>query len=139
MYRQNDPEVNMLGRFGCYFFSILYLDQKVSGKEYTPIEINKVWFKNWNDGDMDVETTILNPNGLCKDLSGQLEFVGKYPASYKVGLGEYEILRFVRKSDGYVHFVVGDGNNKVEFDPWENSRTVREGYIESKRIYRVKS
>ncbi len=137
MYRQNDPEVNPINKYGCYYMSMVYLDEKVSGNKYTGNEIVGRWFKNWNEGDMDVETTILDPSGVLEDFSGLLEFVGKKPASYTPGPMEYEILRFVRP-DGYVHFVVGDGTGQVEWDPWENSRTVREGKIESKRIFRVK-
>jgi hypothetical protein len=139
MYRQTDPKVNPIHNYGCYYISILYIDEEVSGKVLAPNDIVKVWFKNWNEGDMDVETTILDPNGLCEDLSGKLEFMGKYPATYMPAGNEREILRFVHPTTGMVHFVVGDGKGKCKFDPFENSRTVREGKVESKRIFRIKA
>ena len=47
---------------------------------------------------------------------------------------EIEILRF--ESSYGSHFVVGDGGGHVAYDPWGVSRAVRQGRIESKRIFR---
>ena len=136
MYKQTDKRLNPIAEWGCYFCSILALDEKISGMTYDPPDIHFLWAKNYTEGDLDAESTVLDPQGLCEDLSGELEFVGKFGADYKCKPDEYEILCWYNPRTKFTHFTTGDGAGRCEYDPIENSVTVLEGKVESKRIYR---
>lgn len=137
MFRQTDQAINPMSQWGCYFCSILKLAEIVSGKEFTAKEVLAVWSKNGREDDIDIEATVLDPQGLCDDLPGGLKFLRREGASYFVKPGELEILEYFNPKTGVIHFVVGDGMGVCAWDPWENSRTVREGYVRSKRIYKA--
>jgi hypothetical protein len=139
MYRQTDHLINPMEAWGCYFCSILALSEKVSGYHYPAKEVLSIWSKSGHDGDVDMEATVLDPQGLCDDLKGNLKFLRREGASYLCKQGEYEILEYFNPKTGVIHFVLGNGRGGCEWDPWENSRTVRDGYVRSKRIYGVKS
>jgi len=135
MFFQNDEKINTLSRWGCYFCSILAMDEKVTGIKFADKEVFTLWGKNFHEGDIDIESTILNPQGLCNDLKGKLTFKGKFPANYICADNELEILLFHNDATGFDHFVLGDGKNKVIYDPYPNSKTVKYGKIVGKRIF----
>jgi len=135
---QADKALNPIDSWGCYVISIVNLDQLVAEKEYTAKQVLELWIKNYQEEDIDIESTVKDPNGLLEDLSGMLTFLGKYDKNYLPALGEYEILEFYNPKTEIIHFVVGDGKGKCLIDPYLNSNTVKNGYVRSKRIFKLK-
>lgn len=139
MFFQTDPKISPMAEWGCYFCSILAMDEEASGTTYTAQDVLKLWSQNCQEGDIDYEATILNPNGFLRDLRGGMTFLGRYPPGYRPSSDERQILLYHNAKTGMNHFVLGDGNGNCKWDPYPNSRTVREGSVVSQRIYRVKS
>lgn len=139
MLRQTDERLNPIRTWGCYFCSILALDEQVYGKTYSPEEILRLWYKNWTEDDIDIESTVRDPQGLLDDLSGKLVFDGARGPEYRTARDEWEILQFYNDRTGYKHFVLGDGHGRCAWDPIQNSVTAREGRVIGKRIFRRKA
>jgi len=135
MLRQNDERLNPISTWGCAFCSLLYHIEKVIGRLFTPKEILELWIRNYQEGDIDIESSMEKWQGVINDITDRLTYLGHFSANYVPAEDELEILLFQRP-DGFKHFVVGDGKGGVEWDPYENSRTVREGEVVSKRIFR---
>lgn len=137
MLRQTDPLVSPAREWGCYFFSIAAMVEQELGKVFEPREILKVYSMSVKNGYLDHEFTVLLPKGILTLLGSKMRFMGKYDKAYVPTSSEKEILEFFNPSTGIVHFVLGDGKGNCFFDPWENSKTVRDGYVRSKRIFTI--
>lgn len=124
-----------LGDEGCYELSLMFVAEAVSRREFDIVQMHKALLSL---GLVREDCFVVNPAGVLEQLCGGQWSVTKEPAGYVTSPSEFEILRFERV-DGrttVAHFVVGDGHGGVEFDPYEGSRTVREGKLVSKRIVR---
>lgn len=125
-----------LGKYGCYFFSILKISTYCgSGHPDAFAMFERAIENKWCDED----AFMLEPAKLMNTLTGAkwevIKAGPKHPLAldYHLLPGELAILRFQWHE---AHFVVGDMNNNVTYDPWENSLTVKNGFLESKRIFR---
>lgn len=137
-WTQDDKFINPIRSFGCYLVSLVNLATHISKKEFTASQILKAFYKDWQvDGDIDIETTVLDPAGVLEEFGVKMKFMGKYDASYMPAGGEYEILEFYNPATDIIHFVLGDGKGKCLVDPWPNSVTVRNGKLRSKRIFKL--
>jgi len=139
LWTQNDKNLNPIQEWGCYYISIVNMVSIATNVDFSASEVIIKWFKNYkDDGDIDIESTILDPDGIIEDFCGKNKviFVGKRDANYVCNNDEYEILDYFNKRTGYTHFVLGDGKGKCMIDPFPGSRTVREGDVRSKRIYK---
>lgn len=85
-----------------------------------------------------VERNLVQENCLMTDAAGFLEMLTGVPwvkryesATYAKKDGEFEVQKWQRKSGAGTidHF------RRETYDPYGDSRTVREGYLESKRIF----
>lgn len=139
MLRQTDERLNPIRTWGCYFCAILALDEQVYGRPYSPEEILRLWYKNWTEDDLDIESTVRDPQGLLDDLSGKLIFDGARGPEYQTKRDEWEILQLYNDRTGYKHFTLGDGHGRTAWDPILNSITAREGRVIGKRIFRRKA
>lgn len=146
--RQTDPALNKyVNKYGCYFMSLAYH----TGKEFTAEELNTIWYEAIKkgyitgdinkDGDMDDsgEAIIVNPDGVAKLLGLNFTFIGKHslgtdtiPEGYKA-VGCY-----YNKRTKFRHFAAINKYKTVIYDPILNSVTVREGVLESMRLYKPK-
>ena len=124
-----------LGESGCYFLSILHLAESITGKTIDPV---RAYVDCVANGLMEYDCFVRHPDVILRKYTGKKYEVVNSPRDYKTATGEFEILRFERKtaSASFAHFVVGDGNGVVAFDPYGASMTVRDGYVASKRIFR---
>ena len=119
-----------LGEYGCYFLSLVKLAENLKGKRIDAIEAYiSAWEKKWADDD----ATMLNPAATLSEMSGIAFDVKKVESDYKAHPDEGEVLVF--ENGKYTHFVLGDGNGKVAYDPLGNSNTVANGKIIGKRIF----
>ena len=138
MYKQTDERLNPIGAWGCFYISILAIIEDATGRVFTPKDILVIWAENLNDGDLTEESFIMNPDRLARELTnGKIGQVGKFPATYQLKEGEYEILEWHNPRTKFTHFTTGDGTGKCKFDPLGSSVTVREGKVMSKRIFKV--
>ena len=126
-------KLEMIGKYGCYMFCLL----KIAKQEHNYLYYyNRFLEKGW----IDRECTVLNPVAIMNDLTGtrfnvlkSTKFDSK--ASFTVGY-------WYNPNTKFHHFVLHDGNNKVIYDSYgmnddgtPMSNTVRNGYIESYRLY----
>lgn len=123
----------ILGENGCYFFSILYLAEKISGKKFNPLDI---YLDSLAKRFMEKDCFVNDAGKLLSMLTGQNWRHTKQDASYVVKKDELEILYYENTTTlkTYGHFVVGN-KGKVEYDPYGDSKTVKEGKLHSKRVF----
>ena len=115
--------------------SILFLVNKYTNFPLSADLINKLYHEFNKYGWMDQECTILNPNAIFGHLKMDVRYTDRHePPERKTMKSEVEILKFTSPHGS--HFVVGDGNGNVAYDPYGISKAVRDGSIESKRIFR---
>lgn len=144
MYRQTDKYLNPIDAWGCAFVALHALWEKVSGVMIPQKKVLEVWIKNWNEREIDLESTIKSWQGVLNDFLAfggpRIVYLGHVGADYIPQVNEEELLLFQRP--GAEHFVYGKydyalSKDVVVWDPYENSRTVKEGVIVSKRLFRV--
>ena len=118
-----------IGDSGCYFISLL----KLVNCDYAAIGLYQ---KALAAKIIDEDCFVQDPAGLLALAAGGQWDVRHESANYQTKRNEWEILRFERKEATitYAHFVVGDGFGRVAYDPLDDSRTVAEGKLVSKRI-----
>ena len=126
-----------IGASGCYFLSILHLESLIDGGSVDPFDAYNIATAR---GYMREDCYILDPAAVLGFFNRDKWEVFHATPEYLPKPGELEILRFERVPPGmtYSHFVVGDGKGAVAFDPYGVSRTVRDGALVSKRIFKRK-
>ena len=124
-----------IGKDGCYFLSLLYLAERQMGSRIDPLEAYELAVAK---GFLKADCFVMNPSAILELYIPGTWTVFHEKPDYRPGSGELEILRFERGegAEAAAHFVVGDGQGRVAFDPYGESRTVREGRLASKRIAR---
>lgn len=136
------PEIQ---KQGCYFMSLLFFINKFTNNRWTTDSING-FYKAMVEMDyihadsdftrVDIEdATIINPERILRMKGLIVNYNDRHdPPGYICGPNEFEILKFVNGSMG--HFVCGDGEGNVTYDPWGESSTVAFGVLRSKRIFK---
>jgi hypothetical protein len=107
-----------------------------------PKEINEWISRAIDRGWIDPDCYVRNTNAIFDDFDTplQLRIDGpnghKFPPDYQCAPDEYEALLWFSERWGTHHFTAGNGTGIVTLDPWGESRTVRDGELRSKRIFR---
>ena len=128
-----------LGKGGCYVLCILKLAERLTGRLLDPL---LEFVDAITRGRVDGTAFVWQAGALLSDFTGGtwevlkagdgVDSAGRaydLPLSYVAQAGELEIDRYeVEGAPG--HFVLTD------WDPWGESRAVREGRLVSKRIFR---
>lgn len=132
------PDIN---HFGCYFLSLLWqLDRVFSLGIMDHKTINAIYANEQADYDIGPECFLQNPQGICDHVAPhRVGFMGKYEAQPNLTHNSsFEVQCWFNPETEYRHFVAGDGKNVI-YDPYsaEGSRTVREGHLESRRIFAI--
>jgi hypothetical protein len=148
MIYQTDPNFEPdINHYGCYFLSLIWQLNRLIGTpemDYKIIEsiynTDKHCDAN-NNGvtDMDAECFIADPQGLVDFIApGRISFIGKQCKDYSCQNNEFAIQCWYNHNTKFTHFVAEGNDGKVGYDPIEGgSKTVREGAIDSKRIYKI--
>jgi hypothetical protein len=136
MILQRDPRLRQeIQEWGCYLMSILFLVNKWTNFTLSAELINDLYKTFHKKGWIDEECTILNPNAIFSFLEMDVAYTNRHePPVRRTRKDEIEILKFV--SSYGPHFVAGDGDGHVAYDPWGVSNAIKHGRIESKRIFR---
>ena len=123
-----------LGKVGCYFLSIVHLAEQVTLERIDAVE---AFLFGIDQGFVRRDCFVERPAPIIDELTGVHWGMKKTTADYIPGPGELEVLRFERQEVGALigHFVVGDGHGRVAWDPYGDSKTVREGSLVSKRVF----
>lgn len=125
-----------LGASGCYFFSLVFIAEKILDKTIDTIELFDICIQNrWADN----ECFMINPAAMMSYLLGRKVDIRKeFNLKYKCKPNEYEITCYEYNATGttYYHFVVTNGDTVI-YDPFGGSRTVKFGKQVSKRIIAI--
>lgn len=133
MYKQDDPMLNPVGKWGCYATSLYNLVERETGNIRSKTSVFLLFANaikaNWLDG----ECTVLAPDQFMQSMGSRYRFSAKTSASYVCKPDEAEILMFVKP--GHTHFVLGDGQGKIAYDPLTD-HDMTPYKLTEKRIYR---
>lgn len=126
---------HVIGETGCYFLSILHAAERITGQYIDAfaafmMAISKAMVRD--------DCFVTDPAGLLGYLTGEPWAVTKEAAGYQCRGGEVEILRYEWQEVGELHghFVVGNCLGEIEYDPYGESQTVKNGKLVSKRVFR---
>lgn len=137
-----------IGEGACYFLSIVRAAEKFTGQyidafiQFIDANARMVIVGKSSVPEVLPDCFVSAPDELMSHLTGAKWTVEKVDAGYRCQLGDVEILRYewVEKKTGITvthgHFVLGDGNGNIAYDPFGESMTVRFGNVVSKRIFR---
>ena len=145
MIHQTDAKFpDDIRHYGCYMLALLYqIEEKLKTPLMTYNRVKEIFATEQAKGNIGAECFLTDPQRLVDDLvPGKLTFKGKVAADYKTSIWEFEIQCWYNPKTDFHHFVAGGDPaacpKGVAYDPIEGgSRTVREGYLESKRIFDI--
>ena len=123
-----------LGRYGCYFLSIVRAAEKITGHRIDAVQIyNDATMARW----MDTDCFVVQPNRVLEMMTGQKWDIRKDLKTYKPQSGEVMIMRYESQKTGilYSHFVLCSADGSIEYDPYGDSSTVKDGQPVSSRIF----
>jgi len=135
MIRYVQKDLEKIAAEGCYFLSLLRAAENETGEYIDPYA---TYLKAVALHYMGDDCYITDPAALMQLVTGKRWAVSKESRSFQATANDIEILRFerVETSKTWAHFVLGDGQGAVEYDPYGDSKTVRSGALISKRIFR---
>jgi hypothetical protein len=147
IYQTDDEFEPDIKKYGCYFMSLLWQLNRFIGIPQLDHKIIEVIYNSDkhcdanNNGvtDMNAECFIADPQGLVDFIAkGKILFIGKKESNYTCKPKEFAIQCWYNPSTKFTHFVAEGDNGKVGYDPIKGgSRTVREGTLESKRVFKL--
>lgn len=150
MILQTEPYLGAyMNKYACLFMDIAYARTLYKGYEWTKEELKALWMTAISsklisgdtnrDGDMDDkgELEIQSHSRVAVLLQSPIIQVGGH-FSTKADIGDrYAIGCFYNPRTGFRHFAVLDNKRRVIYDSLGSSVTIREGYLESLRLYKV--
>jgi hypothetical protein len=148
IFQTDDEFESDIQHFGCYFLSLMWQLNRLLGVPSLDHKTVEVIYNTCrhldanNNGvtDMAPEAFIADPQGVVDFVApGKVRFVGLEGAGYQCKVSEFAVQQWFNPATGFKHFVAEGPDGRVLYDPIEGgSRTVREGHIDSKRIYALK-
>jgi hypothetical protein len=125
---------------GSYYMCLIDLAREICGKTITPPTINeKLYYEAIREGWMTQGCWVNNPSAIVNCVTKgkpTVVYTGVHERpSYTCKEDEWEIL-YYKRGDSLGHFVRGDGQGNVTYDPMGESMSVKEGTLKSKRIFR---
>lgn len=149
MIYQTDKNLDSnMNHIACAFDSLAYFRERYQDRPWAAYELQKAWdgaiasgiiSPDLNhDGDLldQGEGEINDWQMLADYLRCKVQFLGFFPPGAKEREGNFVIARWFNPRTNFRHFVVGD-LKPVEWDPIQGgSVTVREGHVDSLRIFK---
>ena len=137
-----------MNRIACAFDSLAYFRERYQHRPWSAYQLQAAWtgaIKSGiispdlnHDGDLldRGEGEIQDWQMLADFLGCKVKFMGFYPPNAPEREGNFVIARWFNARTNFRHFVVGD-LRPVEWDPIQGgSVTVREGVVDSLRIFK---
>lgn len=139
-----------LQHFGCCLFAICFhLYKRFIGLDFfTDTAMLQVYNNQEINHDLGIESTVVNPQGLCDNLLESRKVLYRldgpdpenpqvFPPDHVCAANDLEVQCWFNKSTLFHHFVSAEAG-VVVYDPIEGgSLTLRQGKIESKRIFTI--
>lgn len=132
------------GSYACYFFCLMKIAEDYTGFQFdinTVIQLCSLHKKsngvqwltfNWNDYDDKANFDVNSPTDILNLLTGKNWSCERINSpTYKAKKCEYVIQHYTNPETGYGHF------NMKDYDPIQNSITVRDGKIDSYRVFKI--
>ena len=137
MILQRDARLNAaIHKFGCYMMDILFLCNKYKNVELSAGDINDLYILFIDSKYMDENCFIHDPASIFGFMGLQVYYYDRHdPPDFMCKKDEIEILHF--QLGKWIHFVVGDGQSHVCYDPYGTSKAVRLGQLIDKRIFKI--
>lgn len=126
-----DKKVKAIYDYGCYLLDLIYVSKY---KEPTLDEIIECYDSFVATGWMDEDCFVKNPCAILNYLTGKEYSVVK--GSVLDTSATHIIGYFYNPNTNLHHFAVMGKDNKVLWDSIENSNTVKNGFIESYRMFK---
>ena len=127
-----------LGNYGCYFFCLIDIAKRVTGREYNVIEVAEYCIKqhwiefNFNNYKDSNNFFIQNPTIILEYLTGLDWSVKKETASYKKMDGDYIVELWLAPGyDGHFARLESDYNSL------QRSFNIEKGKIVSYRVFKI--
>lgn len=127
-----------IGAEGCYLLSLIKAGERLAGRY---IDAYEIYIRAHAAGAIDESCYVYDPAAVMALMMGGRWAVEKQTADYRPRPGEIVVLRYEREERSpsgtktYAHFVLATQDGlAVAFDPYGDSRTVREGKLISKRV-----
>jgi len=126
-----------LGEGGCYWLCFIRITESLFSNRR--IDAVEKFLEAIKLGLCKEDGFINDPEGIMEFLYGGNWEYHKEDADYRLKPGEFEILRYENPTPKmiYSHFVLGNGNGGIEYDPLGKSNTVTNGKLVSKRILKL--
>jgi len=124
---QNYSSIEQVRQSGCYLYCLIV------GSGYSPLSIDSFYPPFLKKGLIQEDCFILNPCRILEDLTGQKYRVIKtkiYDPEARLKIAQWH-----NPKTGYSHFVLMKNESEVLFDSLGDSKTVRDGFIESWRLF----
>ena len=133
----NEPRqrvMSTVGRYGCYFLSIVRAAEKITNSR---IDAVKIYCDATQAKFMDADCYVVQPDRVLEMMTGIRWNVRHDSMTYKPREEEVMIMRYevVRTGVTYSHFVLCSSDGSVEYDPYGNSSTVKDGKAVSSRVF----
>lgn len=128
-----NEKVENIYNYGCYFLDLLFISKY---QEPTFEDIINYYDTFIIKGWMDKECFIKNPCAILNYLTSKKYSVTVTKDSILDSSASHVIGYYYNPNTNLHHFVVMDKCNKVLWDSIENSNTVRNGFIESYRLFK---
>ena len=137
MILQRDARLNAaIHKFGCYMMDILFLCNKYKNVELSAGDINDLYILFIDAKYMDEECFINDPASIFGFMGLPVYYYDRHDSpDYMCGKDEIEILHF--QYIDWKHFVTGDGQGHVAYDPYGMSKAVRLGELKDKRVFKI--
>lgn len=119
--------------YGCYFMSLLYVRNKPYSEPATLDELLRYYDLFISKGLMDPDCYVKDPCAILNYLTGKKYTVKK--SEVLDPTADIIIGRWYNPATNFHHFVVMDRANNVVWDSLADSNTVKNGIIESYRLF----
>ena len=133
MILQTNPALpEVIRKYGCGLMAIIWHSARLGGMTVSGVsDVLDVYNEAVSHGAMDANCFIRNWDAVFSAAGLGTRYTGRHePSDRNCAANEIEILRFPG------HFVAGNGNGIVTYDPWGVSRAVSQP-MKSKRIFRI--
>lgn len=126
MVKNIQGKAEKIGESGCYLLSLLYVTDRLD-------DVFVCYTKFLEKGFIDEDCFIKDPSSIMKALTGDKYTVKK--SSTFDPKADFIIAYYYNPKTKYHHFVVHNKENKLEYDSFGLSNTVKNGYVESYRLF----
>lgn len=146
MYTQRLPELGAdINEYGCALMCVVGAVSNLHPHRFiTPSEVRKLYSEAKRSGVMGEHCYIEDWRGVFRLLGVAVSYHGHRPSSWRPDDGWLEVVEWRHDKLGFTHFTLGGDTPRHPFyDPWGatddylTSRSVAEGYVNSKRAFQI--